>query len=365
MLSPQGYNYKQDPTNTNPFWEEESPVATLTASATVSETTGTPSVVVHKSYDPETEVYNLDFAFRNLKGEAGATGATGPQGPQGLRGEKGDKGDRGATGATGPQGPQGLQGQKGDTGATGPQGQRGLQGIQGEKGDKGDKGDTGDTGPQGPQGIQGPIGATGPQGPAGVGIPTGGTSGQVLSKVDSTDYNVQWTTPSGGGGGGTATQKSIQITQSFTNKTVQLTGFQFATVDELYMLENVVTPIGSTYSGSITVNLKNPITIGNDKYYEIMDNSVIFLSIDTSNATRFSGKAVNFVNASSRSTVVGDVTTYFRINLQLKGSYIVWDGTSATAVLKVPFSTVAVWESEGEYADTCMCQISDLDISIS
>lgn len=33
------------------------------------------------------------------------------------------------------------------------------------------------------------------------GIPTGGTTGQVLSKVNGTDYNTQWTTPSGGGGG--------------------------------------------------------------------------------------------------------------------------------------------------------------------
>lgn len=363
MLNPQGYNYKDEPVNQNPFWEDESPIPDLTASATVNETTGTPSVVVHKSYNPDTNVYNLDFAFRNLKGE------------QGLRGEKGDKGDTGAKGDTGSQGPKG---DKGDTGATGPQG---------PKGDKGNTGNTGATGAQGPQG---------PQGPAGEGIPTGGTPGQVLTKYSNTDYagywadpnyvpagsssdvgkflkrygdepdQVMWDTPSGGGGGtGTATQKSIQITQSFTGKTVGLTGFQIATADELYMLENVVTPIGSTYSNSITVNLKDPITIGNDKYYEIMDNSVVFVNIDTSNATRFSGKAVDFVNATKRSTAVGDLNTYFQINLQLKGSYIVWDGTSATAVLKVPYRAVSVWESEGNYSSTCMCTISELNVSIS
>lgn len=32
-------------------------------------------------------------------------------------------------------------------------------------------------------------------------IPGGGTSGQVLAKVDSDDYNTHWITPSGGGGG--------------------------------------------------------------------------------------------------------------------------------------------------------------------
>lgn len=33
-------------------------------------------------------------------------------------------------------------------------------------------------------------------------IPPGGTTGQVLAKVDNTDFNLTWTTPAGGGGGG-------------------------------------------------------------------------------------------------------------------------------------------------------------------
>ena len=32
-------------------------------------------------------------------------------------------------------------------------------------------------------------------------MPTGGTTGQVLAKVDGTDYNTEWITPSAGGGG--------------------------------------------------------------------------------------------------------------------------------------------------------------------
>jgi hypothetical protein len=40
----------------------------------------------------------------------------------------------------------------------------------------------------------------GPQGAAGVGVPAGGTAGQVLAKINSTDYNTEWVT--GGGGGG-------------------------------------------------------------------------------------------------------------------------------------------------------------------
>ena len=270
MLNPQGYNYKEQPVNQNPFWEDESPIPDLTASATVNETTGTPSVVVHKSYNPDTNVYNLDFAFRNLKGE------------QGLRGEKGDKGDTGAKGDTGSQGPKG---DKGDTGATGPQG---------PKGDKGNTGNTGATGAQGPQG---------PQGPAGEGVPSGGNVGDILQRVASgtmwvpqypsggsvgnvlgkTANGVDWIPQSGGGGGtGTATQKSIFINQSFTNKVGKLTGFQFANADELYMMRLIVAPIYYADTNSITVKLKDPITVGNDKYYEIMDDAVTSIGISTS-----------------------------------------------------------------------------------
>ena len=80
----------------------------------------------------------------------------------------------------GPQGPQG------ETGPQGPQGETGPQGPQGE------------TGPQGPQGETGP---QGPQGDPGVGVPTGGTAGQVLAKVDGTDYNTHWVDQTGGGSG--------------------------------------------------------------------------------------------------------------------------------------------------------------------
>lgn len=51
------------------------------------------------------------------------------------------------------------------------------------------------TGPQGPQGPQGPIGPQGPEGPPGPGLPTGGTTGQILTKASSVNYNYQWMSP--------------------------------------------------------------------------------------------------------------------------------------------------------------------------
>lgn len=89
---------------------------------------------------------------------------------------------------------------KGDTGDTGPQGVQGdtgpegAQGIQGDTGPTGLTGDTGPTGPTGPQGDTGPQGNQGVQGDTGVGIPAGGTTGQVIAKASSTDFDVEYKT---------------------------------------------------------------------------------------------------------------------------------------------------------------------------
>lgn len=40
---------------------------------------------------------------------------------------------------------------------------------------------------------------SGEDGEDGQGVPAGGTAGQVLEKIDSTDFNTQWATPSSGG----------------------------------------------------------------------------------------------------------------------------------------------------------------------
>ena len=158
---------------------------------------------------------NQTYTFTANRGPKGDTGATGPQGPTGATGPQGPAGNDGSDGTDGIDGfspiatvTQNIGGctisitdingtttatlSDGATGATGPQGPQGEQGIQGIQGE------TGATGATGPQG---PTGPTGPQGPAGPGVPTGGTAGQVLAKVDGTDYNTQWVTPSGGGGG--------------------------------------------------------------------------------------------------------------------------------------------------------------------
>jgi len=170
------------------------------------------------------------------------TPQSGPAGIDGAPGAKGDKGDPGTNGINGANGLDGVgdTGPKGDKGDTGDQGVSVvLQGtkatindlpaapldpndfaghgwivttgdgsthldgslwfwnigeaawndigpIVGPKGDKGDTGDRGLTGAAGENGINGTNGADG------AGVPQGGTTGQILAKIDGTDFNTVW-----------------------------------------------------------------------------------------------------------------------------------------------------------------------------
>jgi len=53
-------------------------------------------------------------------------------------------------------------------------------------------------GTPGADGADGATGPTGADGADGEGVPVGGTAGQVLEKIDGTDYNTQWADASGG-----------------------------------------------------------------------------------------------------------------------------------------------------------------------
>jgi hypothetical protein len=158
----------------------------------------------------------------------GPRGAQGPAGPAG--GPEGPQGPQGPQGNVGPQGPEGIQGPAGPTGAGG------AQGPKGETGNKGDKGDTG------------------------AGVVVGGTTGQVLSKINSTDYNTQWTTP----------LSSLPVfpyvsgrfyrspnTPSVTNFTItnNLTYFIPFYVFESNTFDRISFTTGATFSGSGSVRL--------------------------------------------------------------------------------------------------------------
>jgi hypothetical protein len=106
-----------------------------------------------------------------------------------------------------------------------------------------------------------------PQGAAGTngqGVPTGGSAGQVLSKINSTDYNTQWVNQSGGGST-RAYEPPAYVTgrlystlyNSLSNasQTINTTRFIPIYIWEDANFDRMVISCNSTYSGSMTARL--------------------------------------------------------------------------------------------------------------
>jgi hypothetical protein len=64
------------------------------------------------------------------------------------------------------------------------------------------------------------VSSVGAQGAAGVGVPTGGTTGQVLAKINSTNYNTQWVNAASGSG----TVTSVTAAAPLTGGTITTSG---------------------------------------------------------------------------------------------------------------------------------------------
>ena len=93
----------------------------------------------------------------------------------------------------------------------------------------------GDTGPAGPTGAAGPTDATG------AGVPPGGTAGQVMKKIDSTDFNIAWQNDSTDSI--TEGTSNLYFTAARVLATV-LTGLSTATSSPVAATDNILNAIG-------------------------------------------------------------------------------------------------------------------------
>ena len=144
---------------------------------------GDRSDVSSSSVSNEVTLGNTDITVTRLRGAIQVGNTTPSAGTAGqVLMSNGPTGAPYWSTAVGPTGP---------TGSTGPTGAAST--VAGPTGPTGAIGPTGPTGAASTvAGPTGPTGAVGPTGPTGAGVASGGTAGQVLSKIDATDYNTQW-----------------------------------------------------------------------------------------------------------------------------------------------------------------------------
>lgn len=144
-------------------------------------------------------------------------------------------------------------------------------------------------------------GLKGTAGSNGQGVPAGGTAGQVLQKVDGTDYNTQWATPSGGGG-----SKSIYYaTPSLSTKTINMSS---GTLN--YITHNVGNMTLRSGSGASTITareLRNKYDVGKARIFLIMQDQML----DSRRGTRAVAEASAMYASTSSYVYVEFLSTYY------------------------------------------------------
>jgi hypothetical protein len=221
--------------------------------------------------------------------------ATGPQGPQGTPGVNGTNGTNGNTLISGTTDPANTIGNNGDYyinlstyGFFGPKASGawalGVSLI----------GGAGATGPAGATGVAGAQGIPGVAGTNGAGIIPGGTAGQVLSKIDNTDFNTEWINPPETG---TPTGVIPIVTDGTERAVTQKndgTHIDYEVIDQIVSDSNLSTADFS--SGIATVNgLQGQIAYDTNYKYEcigvnqwiryVIDNNLIDLYLVDVNDT--------------------------------------------------------------------------------
>jgi hypothetical protein len=271
----------------------------------------------------------------------------------------------GATGATGPTGATGATGATGSTGAPGSAATIAVGTIiTGSPGTDANVTNAGTSSaavfnfaiPRGDQGIQGntgPTGATGPTGPTGAtgaGVAAGGTTGQVLAKASTTDYDTTWVTSAGmvypaagipnstGSAWGTSygvtgtgsvvlsNSPTIAGTELIVNSTNTYIngGFDVGSIGAPVTINGIGTNLGTSGDGDIT--------IGNIYGYSTIINSP---SVYATGALQLTGSATVAQNIASNQT---SGSLQIGGTAQTSGTITI-GGTGATGTISIGRST--------------------------
>jgi hypothetical protein len=133
-------------------------------------------------------------------------------------------------------------------------------------------------------GAPGTDGADGADGADGVGVPAGGTAGQVLEKIDGTDFNTQWATPAGGGSSDYALWKAKGNTSgasvSNTEAAIPWNAFAINPNSDVTISGSVIT-IGTTGTYKFTVTLRTDSSNRTELFVRTYINTGSGLTQDT------------------------------------------------------------------------------------
>ncbi|WP_375561489.1 hypothetical protein ACE193_02725 [Bernardetia sp. OM2101] len=154
-------------------------------------------------------------------------------------------------------------------------------------------------------------GADGATGATGQGVPVGGTTGQVLTKVDGTNYNTQWATA---GGGGEITIVNAEETGSAT--TITKTNTTLATI---------IVPSTGKYLVTVFCNT------------EYSASTAMSLTLDQGGVIKVAGSFYDDNAMYANISMVLDLTT--TTSLTVKGKLATWS-TPASANCVVKYSLV-------------------------
>ena len=221
-------------------------------------------------------------------------------------------------------------------------------------------------------------GLQGPQGPAGPGVPMGGTSGQILAKNSSTNYDTLWINNAVGtvtsinasgvsgisvSGGPITSSGTLLITNTAPDQIVSLTGTGTTSISGTYPSFTINS--ADQYSGTVTsVNMSVPtgLTISGNP---ITSSGTLAIGLASGYSIPTTANQTNWNTAYNDSivsaAVTGTTTKTLTLNQQDGGTVTAsWTDINTDAVTSVFGRTGAVVAAEGDYTLT---QLGDVTIT--